>query len=131
MTLCLNAFWGGEKNIMKKALVGFLAPLTVVAGLASAQGVKADEIMSGNTSKVTTKHSGKALDVAANSNDDSGDHVIIMSYASLTPEETNQLTRLTHYKKAGRLYTKKLNNNETRIKVPSFFVYIVIIYKMQ
>ena len=105
---------------MKKALVGFLAPLTVVAGLASAQGVKADEIMSGNTSKVTTKHSGKALDVAANSNDDSGDHVIIMSYASLT-----------HYKKAGRLYTKKLNNNETRIKVPSFFVYIVIIYKMQ
>ena len=110
---------------MKKTLVGFLAPLTVVAGLASAQGGKADEIMSGNTSKV------KALDVAANSNDDSGDHVIIMSYASLTPEETNQLTRLTHYKKAGRLYSKKLNNNETRIKVPSFFVYIVIIYKMQ
>lgn len=46
-----------------------------------------------------------------------GDHVIIMSYASLTPEEAktqkplvvfvnekNQLTRLTHYEKAGRLY---------------------------
>lgn len=49
-----------------------------------------------------------------------GDHVIIMSYASLTPEEAktqkplvvfvnekNQLTRLTHYEKAGRLYDQE------------------------
>ena len=49
---------------MKKALVGSLATLTVVAGLASAQGVKADEIVSGQTYKITAKHSGKALDVA-------------------------------------------------------------------
>ncbi len=55
---------------MKKALVGSLATLTVVAGLASAQGVKADEIVSGQTYKITAKHSGKALDVAANSSDD-------------------------------------------------------------
>ena len=50
---------------MKKALVGSLATLTVVAGLASAQGVKADEIVSGQTYKITAKHSGKALDVAS------------------------------------------------------------------
>lgn len=49
---------------MKKALVGSLATLTVVAGLASAQGVKADAIISGNTYKITAKHSGKVLDVA-------------------------------------------------------------------
>ncbi|MGT2876883.1 MULTISPECIES: aspartate 1-decarboxylase [Streptococcus] len=49
-----------------------------------------------------------------------GDHVIIMSYASLTPEEAktqkplvvfvnekNQLTRLTHYEKSGRLYDQE------------------------
>lgn len=49
-----------------------------------------------------------------------GDHVIIMSYASLTPEEAktqkplvvfvnekNQLTRLTHYEKTGRLYDQE------------------------
>ena len=48
------------------------------------------------------------------------DHVIIMSYASLTPEEAktqkplvvfvnekNQLTRLTHYEKSGRLYDQE------------------------
>jgi len=50
---------------MKKALAGSLAALTVVAGLASAQGVKADDIVSGQTYKITAKHSGKALDVAA------------------------------------------------------------------
>lgn len=49
-----------------------------------------------------------------------GDHVIIMAYASLTPEEAktqkplvvfvnekNQLTRLTHYEKSGRLYDQE------------------------
>lgn len=49
-----------------------------------------------------------------------GDHVIIMSYASLTPEEAktqkplvvfvnekNQLTRLMHYEKSGRLYDQE------------------------
>lgn len=49
-----------------------------------------------------------------------GDHVIIMSYASLTPEEAktqkplvvfvnekNQLTRLTHYEKSGHLYNQE------------------------
>ena len=49
---------------MKKTLIGSLTALTVLSGIVAAHEVKADAIISGNTYKITAKHSGKVLDVA-------------------------------------------------------------------
>ncbi|MGF1206419.1 RICIN domain-containing protein [Streptococcus infantarius] len=49
---------------MKKTLIGSLTALTVLSGIVAAYEVKADAIISGNTYKITAKHSGKVLDVA-------------------------------------------------------------------
>lgn len=50
---------------MKKTLIGSLTALTVLSGIVAAHEVKADAIISGNTYKITAKHSGKVLDVAS------------------------------------------------------------------
>ncbi len=49
---------------MNKKLVGSLTALALLTGAVSAHEVKADDIVSGATYKITAKHSGKALDVA-------------------------------------------------------------------
>ncbi|MCO4524862.1 hypothetical protein Si107_00163 [Streptococcus infantarius subsp. infantarius] len=49
---------------MKKTLIGSSTALTVLSGIVAAYEVKADAIISGNTYKITAKHSGKVLDVA-------------------------------------------------------------------
>ena len=49
---------------MKKTIIGSLTALTVLSGIVAAYEVKADAIISGNTYKITAKHSGKVLDVA-------------------------------------------------------------------
>lgn len=49
---------------MNKKLVGSLRVLALLTGAVSAHEVKADVIVSGNTYKITARHSGKVLDVA-------------------------------------------------------------------
>lgn len=49
---------------MNKKLVGSLTALALLTGAVSAHEVKADAIVSGNTYKITARHSGKVLDVA-------------------------------------------------------------------
>lgn len=49
---------------MNKKLVGSLTVLALLTGAVSAHEVKADVIVSGNTYKITARHSGKVLDVA-------------------------------------------------------------------
>lgn len=49
---------------MNKKLVGSLTALALLTSAVSAHEVKADAIVSGNTYKITARHSGKVLDVA-------------------------------------------------------------------
>ena len=49
---------------MNKKLVGSLTALALLTGAVSAHEVKADDIVSGATYKITARHSGKVLDVA-------------------------------------------------------------------
>ncbi|SDQ50293.1 cellulase family glycosylhydrolase [Streptococcus equinus] len=49
---------------MNKKLIGSLTALALLTGAVSAHEVKADDIISGATYKITAKHSGKVLDVA-------------------------------------------------------------------
>lgn len=50
---------------MNKKLVGSLTALALLTGAVSTHEVKADAIVSGNTYKITARHSGKVLDVAS------------------------------------------------------------------
>lgn len=49
---------------MNKKLIGSLTALALLTGAVSAHEVKADDIVSGATYKITARHSGKVLDVA-------------------------------------------------------------------
>ncbi len=120
-----------HRAVVTGAEVDYVGSITVdpelfeAAGMVEYEKVQIADVETGNRLEtyIIAGESGKGeicLNGAAAKLVNVGDHVIIMSYASLTPEEAktqkplvvfvnekNQPTRLTHYEKAGRLYDQE------------------------